>query len=253
MSRLVLLRHGQSAWNKARRFTGWTDVDLSPEGREEASEAGRILSGHELDFDVCFTSVLKRATDTLNIVLASMNHPEVPIHRSWRLNERHYGALEGLDRSEMAKKCGRGQVVAWQQEFDVPPPLLTPDDPRFPGHDPRYAHVPFDALPLGETIKAVRARVLPYWEERILPEVRAGKRVLIVAHGNSLRALTTYLDGVAESEVAKVKRPLTGEPFAYELDSSMRPVEREYLRRGAMVRRIARVTVEEVKRRVANA
>jgi 2,3-bisphosphoglycerate-dependent phosphoglycerate mutase len=253
MSKLVMLRHGRSAWNNARRFTGWADVDLSADGREEAAEAGELLKARRLGFDVCFTSVLKRATETLDIVLETLHQPDLPIHRSWRLNERHYGALEGLNREEMAKQCGRAQVIAWQQEFDVPPPLLSEDDERYPGHDPRYAELPESALPRGETIKAVRERVLPYWQDHVVPEIRPGKRVLIVAHGNSLRALTTYLDGVAQAEVGNTKRPLTGEPFVYELDQAMRAVSHDYLRHAITFKRLARIAVNEFKTRVTNA
>jgi 2,3-bisphosphoglycerate-dependent phosphoglycerate mutase len=253
MSKLVMLRHGRSVWNEARRFTGWADVGLSLEGREEAAEAGDLLKAHRLGFDVCFTSVLKRASKTLDIVLERLQQRDLPIRRSWRLNERHYGALEGLTRGEMDKQCGRKQVLAWQNEYDVPPPLLSVDDERFPGHDIRYADLPNSALPRGETLKAVRERVLPFWYDHIAPEIRAGKRVLIVAHGNSLRALTTYLDGVAEADVGNTRRPLTGEPFVYEFDPAMRAARRAFLRQPFTFKRLAQITMDEFKRRVGTA
>ena len=253
MSKLVMLRHGRSVWNKSRRFAGWADVELSAEGRDEAAKAGRLIKAHGLTFDVCFTSVLRRASETLDIVLETLGQQELPAHRSWRLNERHYGALEGLNRGETDKRFGRAQVLSWQNEFDLPPPLLSADDERYPGHDPRYADLPHSELPLGETIRAVRKRVLPLWEERIVPEIRAGKRVLIVAHGNSLRALSTHLDGVAEAEVGKVRRPLTGEPFVYELDQAMRAVGRSYFRQPLTIKRLAQIAVDELKRRVVTA
>ena len=239
MTPIVFLRHGQSVWNHERRFTGWADVELSSQGRQEAETAGRLIKEAGYSFDVCFTSVLQRAQRTLEIVLQILEHDKLPIHTSWRLNERHYGALQGWSRQEMAAHYSPEQVTIWQQHFDVPPPLLEPSDARFPGHDPRYADLPPSALPRGESLKDVRSRVLPYWRETILPQIQTGKKILIVAHGNSLRALATYLDDVPEADIAQIKRPLTGEPLVYELDHSGRPLQHFYLRRTPKLQRWA--------------
>lgn len=236
MIKLVFLRHGQSVWNQARRFTGWADVDLSPHGLEQVSLAAQLLQAAGFSFDVGFTSYLQRSLHTLEIVLESMQL-QVPVHTSWRLNERHYGALQGLSRQEIAERYGQEQVVIWQQHFDIAPPALDPADERFPGHDPRYTDLTHAELPRTETLKAVRARVLPYWHEAIIPQIKAGKQILIVAHGNSLRALTTYLDGIAEEDIPRVKRPLTGEPFVYEFDEQANPLRHYYVRRAPKLQR----------------
>ncbi len=236
MIKLVLLRHGQSIWNQARRFTGWADVDLSPHGREQVSLAAQLLKAAGFSFDVGFTSYLQRSVHTLEIVLESMQL-QVPIHISWRLNERHYGALQGLSRQEIAERYGQEQVVIWQQHFDIAPPALDPADERFPGHDPRYAELIDAELPRTETLKAVRARVLPYWHETVVPQIKAGKQILIVGHGNSLRALMTHLDGITEEDIPRVKRPLTGEPFVYEFDEQAHPLRHYYVRRAPKLQR----------------
>ena len=228
MKKLVLVRHGESEWNKENRFTGWTDVDLSAKGREEASEAGRVLREGGYTFAVDYTSVLKRAIHTLWIVLDELDLAWLPVHRSWRLNERHYGALQGLDKAETAEKFGEQQVKIWRRSYDIRPPELTPDDPRFPGLDPRYAKLSKAALPLTECLKDTVARFLPYWDETIAPAIREGERVLIAAHGNSIRALVKYLDDVSESEIVELNIP-TGMPLVYELDDDLKPSKRYYL------------------------
>ncbi len=228
MHKLILLRHGESLWNKANLFTGWTDVDLSEKGIEEAHEAGKRLLKEGYTFDIAFTSVLKRAIRTLWIVMDEMDLMWVPVRRSWRLNERHYGALQGLNKAETAAKYGEKQVLIWRRSYDVRPPALTKDDPRWPGHDPRYKDVPEEELPLAECLKDTVARFLPYWHEVIAPTIRAGKQVMISAHGNSLRALVKYLDDVPEDEIVHLNIP-TGIPLIYELDESLRPVRHYYL------------------------
>src|SRR4030095_2196122 len=201
MIKLVLLRHGESTWNLENRFTGWTDVDLSPKGVQEAHEAGRLLKEGGYDFDVAYTSLLKRAIRTLWIVLDDLDRMWLTVHRSWRLNERHYGALQGLNKAETAAKYGEAQVLAWRRSYADPPPFLAPDDERYPGRDRRYATLTKDELPRGESLKDTVARFLPYWQAAIVASVRAGERVLIAAHGNSLRALVKYLDGVSDEEI----------------------------------------------------
>ncbi len=228
MHKLILLRHGESLWNKANLFTGWTDVDLSDKGIEEAHEAGKRLLEEGYTFDIAFTSVLKRAIRTLWIVMDEMDLMWVPVRRSWRLNERHYGALQGLNKAETAKKYGEKQVLIWRRSYDVRPPALTKDDPRWPGHDPRYKEVPEDELPLAECLKDTVARFLPYWHEVIAPTIQAGKMVMIAAHGNSLRALVKYLDDVPEDEIVHLNIP-TGIPLIYELNESLRPIRHYYL------------------------
>lgn len=245
MTPLVFLRHGQSVWNQARRFTGWADVPLSPHGHEQARQAARLIRAGGFSFDVCFTSCLQRAADTLQIVLAALNleRSPLPVHTSWRLNERHYGALQGLSRQDVAQQYGREQVVVWQQHFDIAPPALDPTDARFPGHDPRYADLTDVELPRTETLKEVRARVLPYWHDIIVPEIKNGQQIFVVAHGNSLRALTTYLDGVAAEDIPRVKRPLTGEPFVYEFDQDAVPRRHYSLRRAPKLYRWLKTTL----------
>jgi 2,3-bisphosphoglycerate-dependent phosphoglycerate mutase len=228
MHRLVLLRHGESTWNKENRFTGWTDVDLTDKGREEALEAGRLMKADRFEFDVAYTSVLKRAIRTLWIALDEMDLMWLPVHRSWRLNERHYGALQGLNKAETAAKHGDAQVKIWRRSYDIPPPPLDPADPRHPGRDRRYASLPTEALPLTESLKDTVARFLPYWHEVIAPGIESGRRVLIAAHGNSLRALVKYLDNVPEADIVELNIP-TGIPLVYELDSALKPLKRYYL------------------------
>jgi 2,3-bisphosphoglycerate-dependent phosphoglycerate mutase len=225
---LVLLRHGESTWNKTNLFTGWTDVPLSELGVSEARAAGRALASAGFAPDVCHTSYLKRAIKTLWLALEEMDQMWVPIHGTWRLNERHYGALQGLDKGEMAKKVGAAQVKLWRRSYDAAPPPVAPNDKRHPKNDPRYAALRPDELPVGESLKDTIARTLPYWEEVIAPELKSGKRVLIAAHGNSLRGLVKHLDGLSNDEVAGLEIP-TGAPLAYELDRKLKPVSRRYL------------------------
>ncbi|MDP7078250.1 MAG: 2,3-diphosphoglycerate-dependent phosphoglycerate mutase [Candidatus Undinarchaeales archaeon] len=238
MYTLVLLRHGESIWNKENRFTGWTDVDLSPRGREEAVAAGRVLAQEGLSFDVVYTSYLKRAILTAWQVMEEADIIWVPVERSWRLNERHYGALQGLDKSETARKYGEDQVFVWRRSYDVRPPALTTDDPRFPGNDARYSALGPDELPLTECLKDTVARVLPYWHDTIAPAIKAGNRVLIAAHGNSLRALVKYLDGMSDEAITKLNIP-TGIPLVYELDGDLRPLDKRYLADERTVRAAA--------------
>jgi 2,3-bisphosphoglycerate-dependent phosphoglycerate mutase len=228
MHKLVLIRHGESTWNQENRFTGWTDVDLSPKGVAEAEKAGRLLKQEGYVFDVAYVSVLKRAIKTLNLVLEAMDQLWIPVHKEWRLNERHYGALQGLDKSETAAKHGEAQVKIWRRAYDIAPPPLEKSDPRYPGHDPRYAGLSEAELPLTECLKDTVARVLPLWETRIAPEIRAGKRVVIAAHGNSLRALVKYLDGVSDEAILELNIP-TGMPLVYELDESLKPLKSYYV------------------------
>ncbi|HOG79804.1 MAG TPA: 2,3-diphosphoglycerate-dependent phosphoglycerate mutase [Anaerolineaceae bacterium] len=228
MYKIVLLRHGESDWNRENRFTGWTDVDLSDKGLAEATQAGELLKEAGFTFDVAYTSVLKRAIRTLWIVLDRMDLMWIPVHRSWRLNERHYGALQGLNKAETAEKFGEEQVKLWRRSYDVPPPALTADDPRYPGKDPRYADVGPIYLPLSECLKDTVARFLPYWFETIVPAVKTGRKVLIVAHGNSLRSLVKYLDDVSDEEIIGLNIP-TGIPLVYELDEQMKPIRHYYL------------------------
>ncbi len=228
MYTLVLLRHGESAWNLENRFTGWTDVDLSPKGLAEASEAARLLNEANLTFDIAFTSVLKRAIRTLWIVLDGLDLMWLPVVRNWRLNERHYGALQGLNKAETAAKYGDEQVLIWRRSYAIPPPALTPDDPRHPGRDRRYAGLTSEQLPLCESLADTVARFLPYWHETIAPVVRSGQRVLIAAHGNSLRALVKYLDNVSDQEIVGLNIP-TGVPLVYELNADLTPIRHYYL------------------------
>jgi len=228
MYKIVMVRHGESVWNKENRFTGWTDVDLSEKGIEEAKKGGRILKENGYVFDVAFTSVLKRAINTLHIILAEMDLLWIPEYKHWRLNERHYGALQGLNKAEMAEKYGEEQVKIWRRSYDVPPPPLTKDDPRYPGHDPRYKDLKEEEIPLCESLKDTVARVLPYWNEVIAPTIKEGKRVIIVAHGNSIRALVKYLDNISDQDIVEVNIP-TGIPLVYELDENLKPINRYYL------------------------
>ena len=232
MTSLVLLRHGESIWNKENRFTGWTDVDLSPRGVSEAKEAGKVLKGRGFSFDLAFTSVLIRANRTLDIVLDEMNLKGIEVLRSWRLNERHYGALQGLNKAETARQYGEKQVAIWRRSYSIPPPALSREDKRFPGNDPLYKDVNIDDLPLGESLKDTVERFLPYWHSTIEPFLRKKKRVIIVAHGNSLRALAKYLDEISEEDIVKLEIP-TGIPLVYDLDEMLKPVKSYYLRKEA--------------------
>ncbi len=226
--KLVLLRHGQSTWNLENRFTGWTDVGLSELGRQEALSSGKVLLQEGYTFDMAYTSVLKRAIHTLWIVLEEMELEWIPVVRGWQLNERHYGALQGLNKAEMAAKFGDAQVKIWRRSYDTPPPPLDLDDPRYPGKDRRYASLPPEQLPRCESLKDTVARMLPYWHTTIAPTVKTGQRVLIAAHGNSLRALVKYLDHVSEEEIVELNIP-TGIPLVYELDADLKPLSHYYL------------------------
>jgi 2,3-bisphosphoglycerate-dependent phosphoglycerate mutase len=228
MHKLVLLRHGESVWNRENRFTGWTDVELSDRGRQEAQEAGRLLKEGGYLFDLAFTSVLKRAIRTLWHSLDALDLMWIPVEKSWRLNERHYGALQGLNKAETARQHGDAQVKIWRRSYDIPPPPLTPDDPRHPARDPRYASLDPRELPLTESLKDTVARFLPYWHQSIAPAIASGKRVVIAAHGNSLRALVKYLDDVSEADILELNIP-TGIPLVYELNDELRPIRHYYL------------------------
>ena len=228
MYTVVLLRHGESTWNQENRFTGWTDVDLTDKGRNEAAEAGRLLKEGGYTFDLAFTSVLKRAIRTLWIALDALDLMWITVTKSWRLNERHYGALQGLNKSETAAKHGEAQVKIWRRSYDIPPPPLAPDDERYSGNDPRYANMQREDVPLTESLKDTVARFLPYWHETIAPAIKSGQRVLITAHGNSLRALVKYLDNVPDAEIVELNIP-TGIPLVYELDDNLRPIRHFYL------------------------
>src|SRR5436190_7336129 len=228
MYKVVLLRHGESTWNKENRFTGWTDVDLSDTGREEAKKAGELLKQQGFTFDVAYTSVLKRAIRTLWIAMDELDLLWVPVHRDWRLNERHYGALQGLNKAETAAKHGEEQTKIWRRSYDIRPPALTRDDPRFPGHDPRYAGLTPAELPVTECLKDTVERFLPYWHETIAPAIASGQKVLIAAHGNSLRALVKYLDHVSDEAIVELNIP-TGIPLVYELDAKLAPIKSYYL------------------------
>lgn len=228
MMKLVLLRHGESLWNRENRFTGWTDVDLSEKGVTEARQAGEILKREGYVFDIAFTSVLQRAVKTLWHVLDVMELAWIPEFKSWRLNERHYGALQGLNKAETAAKYGEEQVRIWRRSYDTLPPLLTVDDERYPGHDPRYADLGKENLPLAESLKLTVERFMPYWNGVISPYIRQGKRVIVAAHGNSLRALVKHLDSISDDEIVGLNIP-TGIPLVYELDDELRPVRKDYL------------------------
>ena len=232
MPRLVLLRHGQSTWNLENRFTGWTDVDLSDRGCEEATTAGRLLRENGHAFDIAYCSLLKRALRTCWIALDELDQLWIPVEKDWRLNERHYGALQGLNKAQTAAKHGDAQVHLWRRSYDVPPPPLAHDDERHPSHDPRYASLSPKELPATESLKDTVARFLPYWEGTIVPAIRRGQRVLIAAHGNSLRALVKHLDGISDEAIADLNIP-TGVPLVYELDDALSPVKRYYLGDGA--------------------
>ena len=228
MYEIVLIRHGESAWNKENRFTGWTDVPLSDKGIEEARAAGCLMKKEGFAFDLAFTSVLKRAIKTLWLALEEMDRMWIPVRHSWKLNERHYGALQGLNKADTAAKYGDDQVKVWRRSYDVQPPSLEKSDERFPGHDPRYAGLPDSDLPLTECLKDTVARVVPYWQEAIVPEILAGKKIIIAAHGNSLRALVKYLDNVSDKDILELNIP-TGVPLVYTLNKDMKPEGHRYL------------------------
>ena len=225
MYKLVMVRHGESTWNLDNRFTGWTDVDLTPTGIEQAKNAGRLLRSEGYDFDLCYTSVLKRATRTLWHCLDELDRTWLPVDHSWRLNERHYGALQGLNKAETARKYGDDQVLVWRRSYDVPPPALAPTDERYEGGDRRYAGM---QVPLTECLKDTVARVLPFWNDTMAPAIRSGQRVLVAAHGNSMRALVKYLDGISDSDIVGLNIP-NGIPLVYELDANLKPIRNYYL------------------------
>lgn len=228
MAQLVLIRHGESQWNLENRFTGWTDVDLSVNGVKEAHRAGQLLREGGFTFDIAFTSVLKRAIKTLWISMEELDQMWLPVINSWRLNERHYGALQGLNKAETAEKYGKEQVHIWRRSYDVPPPPLSEDDPRHPRFDPRYAHMEGATLPACESLKDTLARVMPYWTSNLAPALRSGKKVVVAAHGNSLRALVKYLDNISDADIIELNIP-TGVPRVYELDADLKPISSQYL------------------------
>jgi 2,3-bisphosphoglycerate-dependent phosphoglycerate mutase len=228
MHKIVLLRHGESTWNQENRFTGWTDVDLTEKGRAEAVAAGQLLKKEGFRFDIAFTSVLKRANKTLNVVLEELDQLWIPVEHSWRLNERHYGALQGLNKAETAAKYGDDQVKVWRRAYDTPPPPLPEGDPRIDADDPRYAEMAPGEFPRTECLKDTVARFVPYWLQTIAPTVKSGKRVIIAAHGNSLRALIKYLDNVSDADIVELNIP-TAQPLVYELDADLKPIKHYYL------------------------
>ncbi len=248
MYKIVLLRHGESLWNQENRFTGWTDVDLSSKGEEEARNAGILMKEAGFQFDIAFTSVLTRAVRTLWLALEKMDSCWIPVINSWRLNERHYGALQGLNKAETAKKYGDEQVHIWRRSYDTQPPALTAEDERFPGHDRRYKDLTKDELPLTECLKDTVARFLPYWFDNIVPVIKSGKRVLIVAHGNSLRALVKYLDNVSDQEIVELNIP-TGIPLVYELDDDLKPIKSYYLGDPEEAKRKAAAVANQAKQK----
>jgi len=242
--KLVLVRHGESTWNVENKFTGWTDVDLSPKGMTEAHEAGRLLREEGYTFDVAYTSLLKRAIRTLDIVLDEMDLLWLPVHKSFRLNERHYGDLQGLNKAETAAKFGEQQVLVWRRSYGDPPPPLAADDPRHPSRDRRYADLKPSDLPAAESLKDTVARFLPYWHETIAPQIKAGKRVVIAAHGNSLRALVKYLDDMSEADILNLNIP-TGVPLVYELDEALKPRSHKYLGDPEAIRKAAEAVAKQ--------
>ena len=247
MKKLVLIRHGESTWNLENRFTGWTDVPLTPTGVAQAQEAGRLLKAEGYEFDVAYTSMLKRAIRTLWYILDETDRMWIPVERSWRLNERHYGALQGLDKAQTVEKHGEAQVKIWRRSYDVPPPPLAADDPRHPRFDLRYADVDPALLPATESLKDTLARVLPFWETRIAPQLQSGRNVLVVAHGNSLRAMVKMLDNVAERDIVELNIP-TGVPLLYELDEQLRPLTRRYLGDAAAIQAAADAVRRQTER-----
>jgi 2,3-bisphosphoglycerate-dependent phosphoglycerate mutase len=244
--KLVLLRHGQSEWNQKNLFTGWTDVDLTAQGRDEARQAGRTLAAAGLQFDIAFTSVLTRAIRTLWLVLDEMQLSWIPVENSWRLNERHYGSLQGLDKAQTTAKHGEAQVKVWRRSYDIPPPPLDESDERHPRHDPRYAGLTPTVLPGTESLKTTLARVQPYWEDRIAPEILRGRNVLVAAHGNSLRAVVKMLENISDDEITELNIP-TGVPRLYELDAALQPKRAEYLGDAAAIAAAAEAVANQAK------
>jgi 2,3-bisphosphoglycerate-dependent phosphoglycerate mutase len=246
--KLLLLRHGQSIWNLENLFTGWVDVDLSEQGRQEAQEAGRLLKAEGIAFDIAFTSVLKRAIRTLWMALDEMDMMWLPVERTWRLNERHYGALQGLDKAQTVAKHGADQVKIWRRSYDIPPPPLPAADPGHPRFDRRYSNVPAGELPSAESLKDTLARVLPFWNARIAPELLAGRNVLVAAHGNSLRALVKMLDGMSDAAIVELNIP-TGVPLLYELDGNLKPLSSRYLGDAEAVKARAEAVARQTERK----
>ena len=246
MKKLVLLRHGESTWNKENRFTGWTDVDLSEKGIQEAQKAGEVLKQEGFVFDLAYTSVLKRAIRTLWLTLDAMDLMWIPVYNSWRLNERHYGALQGLNKAETAAKYGEEQVLIWRRSYDIPPMALDKKDARYPGNDPRYKNLTCGELPLTECLKDTVNRFLPFWHEAIAPAVKSGQRVIIAAHGNSLRALVKYLDNISEEKIVGLNIP-TGMPLVYELEDNLKPIKSYYLGDPAAVKKAMEAVANQGK------
>jgi 2,3-bisphosphoglycerate-dependent phosphoglycerate mutase len=246
MFKLVLVRHGQSTWNLENRFTGWTDVGLTEKGVSEAHESGRLLREEGYTFDVAYTSVLKRAIKTLWIVLEEMGLEWIPVHRAWQLNERHYGALQGFNKAEMAKKMGEEQVHIWRRSYDVPPPALEIDDERHPRFDPRYADLKPEQVPATESLKLTLERVLPYWHSTLAPAIKSGQKLLVAAHGNSLRAMVKYLDNISDKEIPGLNIP-TGVPLVYELDENLKPIKHYYLGDPEAVAKAAAAVASQAK------
>jgi 2,3-bisphosphoglycerate-dependent phosphoglycerate mutase len=246
MHKLVLIRHGESTWNLENRFTGWTDVDLTSTGIEQARQAGRLLKAEDYDFDVAYTSVLKRATRTLWHTLDELDRTWLPVVHSWRLNERHYGALQGLDKAETAKKYGDEQVLVWRRSYGTPPPALAPDDPRSERSDIRYARLAPEQIPLTECLRDTVARVLPFWNESMAPSIRAGRRLVVAAHGNSIRALVKYLDGISDDAIVGLNIP-NGIPLVYELDDDLKPLRHYYLGDAAAAEKAAAAVAAQGK------
>lgn len=246
MFKIVLLRHGESVWNKENRFTGWADVDLTEQGVAEARAAGQLLKREGYGFDLAFTSVLKRANKTLNVVLEELDALWLPVEHSWRLNERHYGSLQGLNKAETAARYGDEQVLAWRRSYDIPPEPLEEGDPRLSVDDPRYALLPKSAFPRAECLRDTVARVVPYWDTVIAPRILAGKRILIAAHGNSLRALIKYLDDISEADIVGLNIP-TAQPLVYELDANLRPLKNYYLADEGIIRAAQAAVVNQGK------
>ena len=246
MTTLVLLRHGQSTWNLENVFTGWTDVPLSEKGEAEARSAGRVMKEEGLAFDIAHTSLLRRAIDTLHLALLEMDQVWIPVVKHWRLNERHYGALQGLNKRETAEQHGKKQVKVWRRSYSTPPPALDPMDERYPGNDPRYSWMPPDLLPATECLEDVVERMLPYWHDAIVPDLRDGKAVIVAAHGNSLRALVKHLDDISDEEIPGLNIP-TGVPLVYDLDDDLRPIERRYLGDPEAVAAAAQAVADQAK------
>jgi 2,3-bisphosphoglycerate-dependent phosphoglycerate mutase len=251
VKKLVLVRHGESTWNQENRFTGWTDVDLSNKGVKEAIEGGRLLKEGGYTFDVAYTSVLKRAIRTLWLVLDEMDLMWIPVYRDWRLNERHYGALQGLNKPETAERYGEKQVKIWRRSYDIPPPALTKDDPRYPGNDPRYSNLKPQEVPFTECLKDTVARVLPCWHEVIAPAVKSGIRVLVAAHGNSMRAIVKMLDNVSDNDIVGLDIP-TGFPLVYELDDDLRPIRSYYLGDPETIKKAIQAVKDQLKNKSAD-